>query len=107
MDKHHHETRDLNPVYILYFAVALATLLLAVYGLNWWMFHQLEGEQTVPRSESMAGPRLQINPEADLQELRRQETEILSTYRWIDREKGTARIPIDRAMQLFVERQKK
>lgn len=40
-------------------------------------------------------------PEERLAELRAAEHEALTTYGWIDRDKGVARIPIDRAMNLL------
>jgi hypothetical protein len=115
MTEHRHEQTDLDPKYTLYFAVALVVVGIAIYILIWWMFHLFERREAgregppiaVPVAIPVPEPRLQISPEGDLEELRRQEQEILSTYRWIDRDKGTARIPIDRAMQLFLERQKK
>jgi hypothetical protein len=45
------------------------------------------------------GPRLQTNPEAELQRLRAEEEEWLNTYRWIDKQKGIVHIPIDEAMK--------
>ena len=115
MTNHRHETTDMNPKYIVYFAVGLVlTGLLIQIGIV-WMFHLFERQQTsresrpavVEAQKPVPQPRLQISPQSDLEELRRQEDEILSTYAWIDREKGTARIPIDRAIELFPERQKK
>lgn len=35
-----------------------------------------------------------------LEELRTREQEELTTYGWVDKEKGTVRIPIERAMEL-------
>jgi hypothetical protein len=49
-------------------------------------------------------PRLQVNPARDIVEHRRAEDRVLSSYGWIDAEKGIARIPIDRAMALVAER---
>jgi len=105
----------MDPKYVMYFAVALIVAGLLINVGLWWMLRQLEREQErreapptmiqVPKEPPE--PRLQINPQGDLKELRRQEDEILSTYAWIDREKGTARIPIDRAIELFPNRQKK
>jgi hypothetical protein len=115
MTGHTHEKSDLNPKYILYFAAGLLLLGLVSTVVVWWMFHMFEEDQARRESQPVAvevpsvvpEPRLQISPSGDLEELRRQEQEILSTYRWIDRDKGTARIPIDRAMELFIERQKR
>ena len=110
-----HEKTDMDPKYVLYFAAALVIVLITVHFGLWLMFYQFEQQQARRDTERslvkveapQPEPRLQINPQGDLEELRRQEDEILTTYRWIDREKGTARIPIDRAMQILIERQKK
>jgi hypothetical protein len=52
-------------------------------------------------------PRLQVDPQADLQEYLQKQKETLTSYGWISRPEGTVRIPIDRAMQLVVERSKR
>ena len=110
-----HERTDLDPKYVLYFAIVLVIAGLLIYVGTKWMFWQFQSQQArqemqpsvlqVPKP--IPEPHLQISPQGDLEELRRQEDEILSTYQWIDRDQGTARIPIDRAMELFLERQKK
>ncbi len=41
------------------------------------------------------------NPPTDLERLRRQETQNLNTYGWIDRDAGVVRIPVERAMELM------
>lgn len=107
-----HETTDMNPKYVVYFAVALVIAGIAILAGVWWMFHRFEQAQTrretrpslIEAPKPTPEPRLQINPQDDLQELLRQENEILSTYGWVDRAKGTARIPIDRAMELFLQK---
>ena len=48
-------------------------------------------------------PRLQVNPQRDIAELRRVETEILQGYGWVDEKKGIARVPIERAMAYLAE----
>lgn len=45
------------------------------------------------------GPRLQTNPEAELQRLRAEEEKWLNTYHWIDERQGIVHIPIDEAMK--------
>jgi hypothetical protein len=110
-----HERTDMDPKYVAYFAVVLIVAGLLIHFGLWWMFRQLEREQAQRQRQPVViqvpnqppQPRLQINPQGDLEELRRQEAEILSTYQWIDRDKGVVRIPINRAMELFIERQKK
>lgn len=49
-------------------------------------------------------PRLQASPKRDLDELRQAEDKALNSYGWIDRDAGQVRIPIDRAMELMVQR---
>lgn len=45
------------------------------------------------------GPRLQVDPEADLKAFRAKEERRLDTYYWIDKQHGVVHIPIDAAMK--------
>jgi hypothetical protein len=45
------------------------------------------------------GPRLQTDPEDDLQMFRAEEEKRLNSYYWIDKQKGIVHIPIKEAMQ--------
>ena len=56
------------------------------------------GEERLPPE-----PRIQANPAADMTSLRLQEDAVLSTYGWVDRQAGIARIPIDVAMSQVLE----
>jgi hypothetical protein len=49
-------------------------------------------------------PRLQTYPFTDLQDLRQQEEQVLERYQWVDKNAGTVRIPIERAIELIAER---
>jgi len=49
-------------------------------------------------------PRLQDQPYRDMEALRATEDERLSTYGWVDHTAGIGRIPIDRAIDLILER---
>lgn len=49
-------------------------------------------------------PNLQMNPHTDLAAFRAWEDRELSSYGWINHTSGVIRIPIDRAMELLVER---
>jgi hypothetical protein len=54
--------------------------------------------------ETQAVPHLQISPPEDLAAFRAREDAELNTYGWINRTAGVARIPIDRAMDLVLQR---
>jgi hypothetical protein len=49
-------------------------------------------------------PPLQPNAVQDLQQMRAREDEILGSYGWVDQQNGVTRIPIDRAMDLLLQR---
>ncbi len=49
-------------------------------------------------------PRLESRPGQTLQELRANEQALLHSYGWVDEPTGVVRIPIERAMELLVQR---
>jgi len=49
-------------------------------------------------------PRLEPLPLAPGQRLRAEEDAILTSYAWVDQKAGFARIPIDRALEILVQR---
>jgi hypothetical protein len=56
-------------------------------------------ERPIPPS-----PRIQSNPGADMQSYSQSQQNLLNTYAWVDRQNGIVRMPIDRAMELVLER---
>ena len=50
------------------------------------------------------GPRLQEHPWMELQDLRKNEEQALTTYGWVNKDAGTVRVPIDRAMEMVVQK---
>jgi len=50
------------------------------------------------------GPNLQPNPSADLAALRAAEDLELSKWAWVDKNKGVARVPVDRAIEIVLSR---
>ena len=50
------------------------------------------------------GPQLQADPARELAEHRALEASRTGEYGWVDREAGVVRIPVERAMELLVER---
>ncbi len=107
-----HELSDLNPRAIAIFGIALAATVIACMILAVWIFNYLaarEAKQDVPPSplakvEAPPEPRLQFFAPKDLAERRALEEKILNSYDWVNRQAGTVRIPIERAMQLLAER---
>ena len=49
-------------------------------------------------------PRIEDHPAIAMQQLHAQEDKTLSTYGWTDKKTGVVRIPIDRAIELQLER---
>jgi len=49
-------------------------------------------------------PQLETNERTELNQIRLQEEEKLATYDYVDKNAGTVRIPIDRAMDLLAQR---
>ena len=49
-------------------------------------------------------PQLETNERTELNKIRQREEDILSTYDYVDQNAGTVRIPIDRAMELMLQR---
>ena len=106
------ETTDFNLKYIVYFAAALLVGLAVVLAGATWVFKTFvkrdEREQAV-RSEVQpipVGPRepkLQIDPEQENQDYLVEQRQMLSTFEWVDQDRGIARIPIDRAMDIVAQ----
>ena len=49
-------------------------------------------------------PNLQTQPFKDVYQLRQGENEKLTSYGWVDKDGGVTRIPIDRAMEVMLQR---
>jgi hypothetical protein len=49
-------------------------------------------------------PRLQPDPLQDLRTLHAEEDAVLNSYGWVDRKAGIVRIPVQRALELLVQR---
>jgi len=64
-------------------------------------------ENNVPpilTTERFPAPRLQTSSSDDMAEMRVHEEGLLKSYGWINRDTGTVRIPIERAMDLITQR---
>jgi hypothetical protein len=110
------EHTDIEPSIALNFALWLSVAMFISAGIVYGTFWFFEGQaQTANRAaqnfplaagqvKEPPGPHLQTQPFKDIYMLRQSEQERLTGYGWVDRGTGTARIPIDQAMRLVIER---
>lgn len=105
------ETRDVPPARVLAVgvgvAVAVGLIALLLLGLSQMLRVVVEEPRPgplAPVERQVPAPRLQADPALELEEMQARDRLVLESYGWIDREAGIARIPIDRAMTLLVER---
>ena len=95
------------------FAIGLLVVLV-LSGVGLWYFskilraYKVSQDPPPPALEAARavyeppGPRLQDDPEGELEALREQEDAILEGYAWEDEANGIARVPIERAITLLV-----
>jgi hypothetical protein len=108
-----YEKSDASPRGLAHFALTIAAILAATCVSLIWLFKHYEktenpgsfvaapfsGTQPLPPP-----PRIQSNPAVDMQSYLQSQQNLLNTYGWIDRQSGIVRMPIDRAMELVLER---
>ena len=124
-----YERQDIGVAPVLYFLVGLAVAGLFVYfvvnGIYSYLEKQSDAQQTsvsplvtnapadtrkLPTDyrnylqQNFPSPQLEIDERSQLDKIRIEEEQTLSTYDWIDQQAGTVRIPIDRAMELLAQR---
>jgi hypothetical protein len=118
------EHEDLSPSGPFYFLAGLALLGLVIYLIMFGMYRFLDNYERAhqPRLSPLATPqadtrtvthedtqtfpqpRLEENERMQLRPFIEDQDRKLATYDWVDKSKGTVRIPIDRAMELIVQR---
>jgi hypothetical protein len=100
-----YEKSDADPRLITALAVGIAISLLATpFVLRAGYPSATLGGAVPPHLAEPPPPRLQTDPKSDLDRLRSYERGELDRLGWADRDRELVRIPIDRAMQLLVER---
>ena len=110
-----HETSDVSIRPIVRFGIGLgvatAVISVALWGL-FRLYDKEERKQDRPLPPMVAAslartppePRLEPDPLVPRRRIRAGEDAVLTTYGWVDRSGGVVRIPIDRAMELLVQR---
>ena len=112
--QHEHTDIDTSVGYkfALWLAVAMAISVVIVYGVFWFFEGQTKGADATAQKYPLAvgqaktppAPNLQTQPFKDVYLLRKGEAEKLTSYAWIDKEGGITRVPIDRAMEVMLQR---
>ena len=127
-----YERKDIGVSAVVYFLIGLAAALILTFFIVDGLFHFLEkhfeaeqptvsplvtnaGQDTrrIPPQygadydkylkEGFPAPQLETNERTQLIAIRLREENVLSTYDYVDKNAGTVRIPIDRAMDILVE----
>ena len=118
------EQEDLSSSAVLYSLAGLALVGLVVYLIVFGMYRFLDSYQTAQQpplspmvtpqadtrtvtpenAETFPQPRLEENERTQLRSFIEDQDRKLATYDWVDKDRGTVRIPIDRAMELIVQR---
>ena len=102
------EIRDASPRVFIRMALVLFVASFLALGLATlqfgWLNKGLVRRDPEVRTERPPDPVLQVEPALDLLQMRRQDAEVLTTYGWTDRERGLVRVPIERAMELLLEK---
>jgi hypothetical protein len=110
-----YELSDISAKVVVVFATALVVAGLVIHVLVWLLFVYFGQVAAVTYSPQYplssvgpaplpAAPMLQVKPREALEQLRAEEESFLTGYAWVDPGAGIVRIPIDRAMQLVLER---
>jgi hypothetical protein len=109
-----YEGNDVQLAPVLLFGLALVLITGMVFVLMSWLFNALNARQAAhdvspsplaqTRPAQPPAPRLQVAPLQELEQLRAAEDAALHSYGWLDQAAGVVRIPIDRAMDLLIER---
>jgi hypothetical protein len=110
-----HETSDVSIRPIVKFGIGLGVATALISGALWGLFRLYDREERMqdrPLPPMVAAslartppePRLEPDPLAPRRRIRAGEDAVLTTYGWVDRRTGVVRIPIDRAMELLVQR---
>ena len=118
------EREDLSSRSALYFLAGLVLVCVVVYLIVFGMYRFLDSYATAHQppmspmvtpeadtravtpqnAETFPQPRLEENERTQFRSFIEDQDRKLATYDWVDKDRGTVRIPIDRAMELIAQR---
>lgn len=98
--------------FAMWLAVAMLISVAIVYGAFWFFENQSQAADAAAQKYPLAVgqqrippvPNLQMQPFKDIYVLHEGEAQKLGTYGWVDKQGGVVRVPIDRAMELLLQR---
>jgi len=110
-----HETSDAHVKGVLMTGIGLLGIMMLGLVLSWAVYSFFVQRTSVPglHAETLTrpdltrlapGPHLEADPHASLVVFRHAEDSIMAGYAWVNRDSGIVRIPVERAMQLLVEK---
>jgi hypothetical protein len=113
-----HESRDINFRWVVITVTTVLVSAAVVHVVIWWFQKWVSpgrlqiniptelqpATPVIPQWSAAPEPRLQFSPRADMDAFRAREEAELHSYGWIDRTGGVVRLPIERAMDLIVQR---
>lgn len=111
-----HESSDINVRAVIWFAVVLTVIVLAIDLAMWGLFKVLHNYEVrndpyvtplaapVETLPTQPQPALQLTPWVDMKQFRAEQDAHMSSYGWVDEKTGVARIPIAKAKELLLQR---
>ena len=111
-----HEHTDIDPAVGYKFALWLTVAMVLSFGIVYGTFKFFDSQESAANTAAqrfplaagvtrpMPTPSLQTQPFRDVYLLRDEEAKKLQSYGWVDQEGGVARIPIDKAMEVMMQR---
>ena len=119
-----YEHEDLSPTGVIYFMIGLAVVVVVIYFIVFGMYRFLDTYEkahqpamspmvtpqgdtrtvTHDNTQAFPEPRLEESERTQLRQIIEDQDRKLATYNWVDKDKGMVQIPIDRAMDLLVQR---
>ena len=101
-----HEDRDISVFTVGKWVGALFATVLSVMLIVYVLYHfrPSHADPDLVLNRKMMSPALQPRPDDDMKKFLEEENEALTTYGWVDKAAGRVRIPIDRAMDLVLQK---
>jgi hypothetical protein len=104
---------DISRKFAIWLFVSMLASLAIVYGTFWFFEGRAQAANAAAQKYPLAtslphkeppAPNLQKQPFKDIYTLRQNENEKLSQYGWVDKDGGVTCIPIERAMEVLLQR---